>query len=331
MQHVFYKHTIQKAPIYLQYIFDTCNKTTLMICVNTRNINEITTIADRLLDECTNIQQVIFDHSMDPMHDRLLARKLNSWSAKKSLRSFLLTSEFSTRSHSVLTEILYPVCLFLFKNQQLPKLTLSDKSYLYSCLNRKPSWHRLLFYTLLKKQDYIKNMIYTFYGKDPYNNNPPFTDRNFLDYKQYQEEAVANTQDFPIVWNEQDTQGANDHSISHDAYTMAECNLVTESTVDVQFTSEKLWKPIASGQCFHVVGSPGTNAWLRSFGFETFDKDYDTTTDSVTRLELIVNQLDTNSMWSSENIDKIKHNYHLFHSGHIEQVIFDSINMVTWN
>lgn len=326
MKHLYYKDKLVRAPIYFDNIFAVCNHPTLMICSNTKSLSQTTAIANELLDEHINIQQVIFDHSMDPIHDRNLATEINTWAKEKGIRSFLLTSEFSTRSHSVLTEILFPVCLFLFKNQQLTKLTLSDKSYIYSCLNRKPSWHRLLFYTLLKKQDYLKNMIYTFYGKDPYNNNPPFTDRNFLDYKQYEEEAIANTKDFPIAWSEQDTQGVNDHGVSHDAYTMAECNLVTESTVDVQFTSEKLWKPIASGQCFHVIGSTGTNAWLRSFGFETFDKDYDTTTDSITRLEQVVNQLDTKSMWTSENIDKIKHNYHLFHSGKIEKTVLNSIN-----
>jgi hypothetical protein len=183
---------------------------------------------------------------------------------------------------------------------------------------------------LLKKHNQLSNTIYTFYAKDPYNNNR-ITYGNKKDFGEYREESMNNVQDFPISWIKHDTHGTNDHSILHDAYTSAECNIVTESTVDVEFTSEKVWKPIASGQCFHIVGSVGTNAWLRSFGLETFDNIYDLTTNTITRLEQLVNQLDGSSMWSAENLDKIKHNYDLFHSGGIEKTILDSINILTWN
>jgi len=325
MEHVYYNDRIEKIPVQLTPLLLKCKQPTLFVYINMKSFNQIEIIANKLLDEHAYIKQIVFDHSADPIHDKLLLSQLNTWATNKSICSFLLTSKFQTSTHSALTEIVYPGWLFAFKNQKLPDLTQDNKKYRYSCLNRNPSWHRLLFYTLLKKHNQFSNTIYTFYAKDPYNNNL-ITYGNKKDFGEYREESMNNTQDFPISWTEHDTQGINDHSILHDAYTDAECNIVTESTVDVEFTSEKVWKPIASGQCFHVVGSAGTNAWLKSFGLETFDNVYDSTNVIITRLEQLVNQLDGTSMWTAENLDKIKHNYHLFHSGEIEKTILDSIN-----
>ena len=330
MEHVYYNDRIGKIPVQLTPLLLKCKQPTLFVYINMKSFNEIATISNQLLDEHAYIKQIVFDHSADPIHDRLLSNKLNTWATDKSICSFLLTSEFQTSTHSVLTEIVYPGWLFAFKNQKLPDLTQDNKQYRYSCLNRNPSWHRLLFYTLLKKHNQLSNTIYTFYAKDPYNNNR-ITYGNKKDFGEYRSESMNNIQDFPISWIAYDTQGTNDHGILHDAYTIAECNIVTESTMDVEFTSEKTWKPIASGQCFHIAGSVGTNAWLRSFGLETFDNVYDSTTNTITRLEQLVNQLDGNSMWTAENLDKIKHNYDLFHSGEIEKTILNPLDDILDN
>ena len=324
MEHVYYNGKIENMPIHLKPLTAKCKKPTLFVYVNMKSFDEIEITANKVLDEHAYIKQIVFDHTADPIHDQTLSYKLNTWATEKGIRSFLLASNFTTTTHSLLTEIAYPGWLFAFKNQQLPNLTQGSKQYRYSCLNRNPSWHRVLFYTLLKKHNQLSNTIYTFYAKDPYNDNP-ITYSNKKDFGDYCADAMHNLQDFPISWNKHDTEGANDHTVSHDAYTRAECNLVTESTMDVEFTSEKTWKPIASGQCFHIVGSVGTNRWLRSFGFETFDNVYDSTTHKITRLEQLVNQLDGNCMWTPENLDKVKHNYHLFHSGEIEKTIINPL------
>lgn len=330
MKHVYYNDRIGKIPVQLNPLLKKCMQPTLFISVNMKSISEIEIISNKLLDEHTHIKQIVFDHSADPIHNRLLPSQINTWATNKSICSFLLTSKFQTSTHSELIEIVYPGWLFAFKNQKLPELTQDTKQYRYSCLNRNPSWHRLLFYTLLKKHNQLSNTIYTFYATDPYNNNP-ITYGNKKDFGKYRTESINNIQDFPISWIENDTHGTNDHSISHDAYTSAECNIVTESTVDVEFTSEKVWKPIASGQCFHIVGSVGTNTWLKSFGLETFDNVYDSTTNTITRLEQLVNQLDGTSMWTAENRDKIKHNYYLFHSGEIEKTILNTLDDILDN
>ena len=279
-------------------------------------------------------KQIIFDATIDPFYNRnQRAGILNNWVKQKGLKAYLATSQFQTYKHSHLQEILYPCCFFMFKNQSLPTLNLDLKQKRYSCLNRNPLWHRLLFYVLLKEKKLLNQTINTFYNYDPYNNHKISSTYYALNaklFEKYFTKAMESLADFPIALLN-DKQGVNDHSINHLAYLDAECNLATESTVDVEFTSEKTWKPIASGQCFHIVGSVGTNAWLRSFGLETFDNVYDSTTNTITRLEQLVNQLDGNSMWTAENLDKIKHNYDLFHSGEIEKTILNPLDDILDN
>ncbi len=84
---------------------------------------------------------------------------------------------------------------------------------------------------------------------------------------------MQNKVDFPLTWIDDDNTASNDHTVSHDAYTNTECNIVTESTVDIEFTSEKLWKPIASGQFCHVVVRAGTIARLKDLGGGGFGKE----------------------------------------------------------
>ncbi len=321
MKHLYYNDEIQDLPIQLVPLLKKVEKTTLFISMGMKNFDEIQHTTNVLLDKHTYIQQVIFDHSADPIIDRLLSTKIEIWSKSKSISGFLLSSEFTARMHN---EILYPSWLFAFKNQHLPPLSIG-RQYRYSCLNRNPRSHRLLLYTLLKHNSLLQNMIFTFYPLDPYNGNNVYYS-NKEEFGKYYQEAMKNKVDFPLTWIDDDNTASNDHTVSHDAYTNTECNIVTESTVDIEFTSEKLWKPIASGQFFHVVGSAGTNAWLRTFGFETFDNIYDLTKCSIQRIEQVVNQLSEN-MYTEENIEKVTHNYHLFHSGTIEKTILDSINI----
>jgi hypothetical protein len=55
----------------------------------------------------------------------------------------------------------------------------------------------------------------------------------------------------------------------------------------VSFISEKIWKPIAAGQAFHVVVH--TNKWLQSLGFYTFDNNvYDSITDDIQRIKKVI-------------------------------------------
>ena len=48
--HIYYKDTIQKAPIFYDFIFNKCRQPTAMICANTKTAIEVIDIANWLLD-----------------------------------------------------------------------------------------------------------------------------------------------------------------------------------------------------------------------------------------------------------------------------------------
>lgn len=59
--------------------------------------------------------------------------------------------------------------------------------------------------------------------------------------------------------------------------------------------TEKIFKPIASKQPFMLLAAPGNLAYLKNYGFKTFDaiidESYDDIYDNDTRVEAVVNQL----------------------------------------
>jgi hypothetical protein len=97
----------------------------------------------------------------------------------------------------------------------------------------------------------------------------------------------------------------------------------------VSFTSEKIWKPIAAGQLFLIVGAPGTTSWLKQLGFYTFNDEYDLKHNLSSRLEMIVQQVQEQSQdpraWYQANRFQIEHNYHWFRSGNVEKSILEPL------
>ena len=71
---------------------------------------------------------------------------------------------------------------------------------------------------------------------------------------------------------------------------------VVESTTDMEFISEKAWKPIFSGQLFVILGPVGIIHYLNSVGIDTFsdiiDHSYDRETDVRKKITMIIQTLD---------------------------------------
>jgi hypothetical protein len=96
--------------------------------------------------------------------------------------------------------------------------------------------------------------------------------------------------------------------------------------------TEKIFKPIVSKQSFMLLAAPGNLAYLKSYGFKTFegiiDETYDTIEDNDLRIEAVVRQLawycglsdkdKTDVMRAVEPI--VLHNFHHFY-GDFKQVI----------
>jgi len=90
--------------------------------------------------------------------------------------------------------------------------------------------------------------------------------------------------------------------------------------------TEKIFKPIILKQPFMLVGCAHNLAYLKSYGFKTFDRwideSYDDLEDPVLRLQAVVKELDSLSALSNEQLTSILHemeevleyNYRLFNS-----------------
>jgi hypothetical protein len=74
-------------------------------------------------------------------------------------------------------------------------------------------------------------------------------------------------------------------------------HIVTETVFyyDKLHLTEKIFKPIVSKQPFMLLAAPGNLAYLKSYGFKTFDsvidESYDNIVDNDARIEAVVNQL----------------------------------------
>jgi hypothetical protein len=115
----------------------------------------------------------------------------------------------------------------------------------------------------------------------------------------------------------------NDDTLNVNAFW----HIVTETVFyyDKLHLTEKIFKPIVSKQPFMLLAAPGNLAYLRSYGFKTFDsvidETYDTIQDNDARTEAVVRQLHWYcTLTPGEKIEVIKqlepiiqHNFHHFY------------------
>jgi len=115
--------------------------------------------------------------------------------------------------------------------------------------------------------------------------------------------------------------------------------LVTETVASGRrlHLTEKTFKPICLQMPFVLVGTQGSLAYLRSYGFQTFgdlwDESYDLETDDVRRVERIADlleQLDCMTVTQKQALfDQarpiIEHNYQHFYQGGFESVLWHEL------
>lgn len=310
---------------------------TLVIDINLVRAADLRSYADLVVDSAQaagiRYDQIIFDGTQDPVLDYdAKARTLDQFASTKGIVTYLALSQFSLNTHPHLREINYPSWLFAFKKQTLPPWNDRERSHAFSCLNRNPTFHRLMLYTKIKKRGLLDRFIYSFYDRCPYQGHPitAYQYRGLADFVGEEEASLCleNLQDFPLSWAGE-TLGSNDHTIDHPAYQDAWCNVVTETSALVSFTSEKIWKPIAAGQLFVIAGAPNTAAWLKRLGFHVMEDHYDLKINLSSRFDLVTDVIDRHRDsardWWHANRFHIEHNYHWFHSGNVEKNLADPI------
>lgn len=111
-------------------------------------------------------------------------------------------------------------------------------------------------------------------------------------------------------------------------------HIVTETVFyyDKLHLTEKIFKPIVSKQPFMLIAAPGNLAYLRSYGFKTFDgiidESYDNIKDNDARIDAVVNQLNwycnLSASEKQEIIERlapiVEYNFHHFY-GEFKHII----------
>ena len=176
------------------------------------------------------------------------------------------------------------------------------RSIKVSCLNRFPSAHRVYCFHELQKREYSKEMMLSFYGlRDPYS---PLKEGHDILHEMYQDipRPIRNEIEKLILYKEaipnDDTWSyQNVHRFDHPAFLDSYLNIVTESSYDQCFFSEKSCKPLATGQLFLQVNGKNSVDTLRYLGFECFNKhlnnhNYENFDNFIDRIDAMLNLLD---------------------------------------
>lgn len=102
--------------------------------------------------------------------------------------------------------------------------------------------------------------------------------------------------------------------------------------------TEKIFKPIVARRPFFLVGAPGNLAYLKGYGFKTFDRwideSYDLEKDPDQRLKKIVHELDRLCKLNPQDLDTIyqemqqtlEYNFNWFYSGFREQITHELVD-----
>lgn len=172
---------------------------------------------------------------------------------------------------------------------------------LFISLNDRPRYHRCLLIDLS-----VKNSLLNI-GNVSWNNRPP---NNQYQWKWWRSPKVMKLTDeysktffqykLPKEWNE------------------SFVNLVSETSVDTEFITEKTWIPVLCKKPFLVQSTSGYYKYFQSLGFkvydEIFDYDFDNIEDLESRTQLILDNLKNISNKDYQMLynmiqSKIEHNY----------------------
>lgn len=172
-----------------------------------------------------------------------------------------------------------------------------DKVFIcYNHLTSKYRSYRLHLVSNLLSQDLVKHgHVSLFHNgwqatiEDPEN---PLDNRARI--KVYQ--ALKNQTD-PLIIDTAEPSGDMSAKINFNDLTSALFHVVTETVFfqDKLHLTEKVFKPIVAKRPFILAAAPGNLAYLKSYGFKTFDRwideSYDQETDHYIRIEKITEQI----------------------------------------
>lgn len=231
------------------------------------------------------------------------------------------------------TTIFFPSLMFYRSmDYQQQTMTYENRTFKVSCLNRIPRPHKFYTYLRLLERPYANDIILSFNGLVDSNTKQPIDPSNY----DYFGDLHKKFPDVPLYKESmlEDNHWQNDLEIAHPAFTDTYLNIVTETNYLVSFYSEKICKPLASGQLFLLSSGPNSLLGMRQMGFDCFDDvfanhAYDSTDSYTDRIDSMLATLD-NVYANIEdvyhaNIERIKHNREHFVSDEFRQQLLNPL------
>jgi len=156
-------------------------------------------------------------------------------------------------------------------------------------------------------------------------------------------ELISRHIDQPLILDRDNTTGSLSADFGHREFEMWKSGLwhiVTETVFyhDKLHLTEKIFKPIVAQRPFMLAAAPGNLAYLKSYGFQTFDRwideSYDTIADPDRRLQAIVDQTQRLCAMSCSELQQmhremqpvLEHNFNHLWSGFRHQIVDELVN-----
>lgn len=150
-------------------------------------------------------------------------------------------------------------------------------------MNGRAHPHRQMFLDYMCKEDLFKHGYVSFHNFEqvPYDS---------YQFKWWSPVPMKFDEDY-----ENTSDGIKDYLIPPQQFKKSVFSVICESTVDVQFITEKTYIPIYHRRPFVIYGPPRVHAYLKSLGFELFeefiDYSFDTVEDDEVRCAMFMQQI----------------------------------------
>ena len=156
-------------------------------------------------------------------------------------------------------------------------------------------------------------------------------------------ELISQHLDQPLILDQDNTTGSLSADFGHQEFELWKSgfwHIVTETVFyhNKLHLTEKIFKPIVAQRPFMLAAAPGNLAYLKSYGFQTFDRwideSYDNIEDSDQRLQAIVDQTQRLCAMSDSNLRQmhqemqpvLDHNFNHLWSGFRHQIVDELVN-----
>ena len=215
-----------------------------------------------------------------------------------------------------------------YKNQEIP-IKQKNLEFGFSCLNRRPAFHRMLLGYQLHKNNLLDKIIFSL-GNEGYINHTCLADK------------IPNLDEFLNLLPINSAHSWNDHTITHPAYSNAYCNIVTETETetvpykerayDLEIITEKSYKPFMAKQIPLFLASKRHLEYLKNLGFEVMEDllppGYDLA-NTEEKISAIIKIVATGKEYIEDfyfsHIPELEHNYQLISSDKVENLLLENI------